>query len=415
MGWYIGLMSGTSMDGVDAVLARFQSTPSATAVSTASTPASSNTASPYTAHYEHAVSVPLPNALRDELLALNQTGTDELLRAARAAQALVGHYTQAVQQLLLETDLHPDDIIAIGAHGQTVRHLPAEGISIQLNAPALLAEQTGIDVIADFRSRDLAAGGQGAPLVPPFHALLFGSTQARAVVNIGGMANITVLAPQVSTHTQQCPTSIDRDMPQHNTSARFYGFDCGPGNVLMDLWCEKHLQKPYDHKGRWAASGQCQPALLDLLLAEPWLKQSPPKSTGRDLFNGPWLQQKLDALKAESISQQINPADIQATLLEFTVQTIVDAIAQWAPKTKQIIICGGGARNTQLMQRLTQQGAIRLDASVHSSAQFDIHPQHIEAYAFAWLAFAYDQKICAGYPEVTGARQSTYLGARYYK
>src|SRR5690625_7987867 len=183
-------------------------------------------------------------------MALNHSGHDELLRSARAPQALVGHYSQAVQQLLAEAHLHPADIIAIGAHGQTVRHHPNEGISIQLNAPALLAEQTGIDVIADFRSRDLAAGGQGAPLVPPFHALLFGSTQARAVVNIGGMANITVLAPQVSTRTQQCPTSIEREIPQHNTSARFYGFDCGPGNVLMYLWCEKHLQKPYEDKGR---------------------------------------------------------------------------------------------------------------------------------------------------------------------
>src|SRR5699024_10437375 len=326
-----------------------------------------------------------------------------------------------------ETDLRPTDIVAIGAHGQTVRHLPAEGISIQLNAPALLAEHTGIDVIADFRSRDLAAGGQGAPLVPPFHALLFGSAQARAVVNIGGMANITVLTPQdppqsqhdyaqiKSQQSRHSPTPTNADRSRNSTPPLFYGFDCGPGNVLMDLWCAEHQQKPFDHKGRWAASGHCHPDLLNILLADPWLRQPPPNATGRDLFNSPWLQQKLGALNPEQNPPQISPTDIQATLLEFTAQTIIDAIAQWAPETEQIIICGGGARNTRLVQRITEQAMKRVNASVHSSTEFGIHPQYIEAYAFAWLAFAYDKKISAGYLELTGARQSTYLGARYDK
>lgn len=384
MAWYIGLMSGTSMDGVDAVLARFDTPSTAASTTDKTTPPQPA----YTAHFQHAVSVPLPEDLCAELLALNQSGDNELLRAARASQALVGHYNRAVRQLLLESRLTPADIVAIGAHGQTVRHLPEEGISIQLNAPALLAEQTGIDVIADFRSRDLAAGGQGAPLVPPFHAYLFGSQQPRAIVNIGGMANITVL-----------------------NGHSFYGFDCGPGNVLMDLWCAQHLHEPFDRHGRWAASGRCLPELLNTLLAEPWLALPPPKSTGRDLFNSAWLLKNLEQLSAPAP----NPADVQATLLELTAHSIVQAIGQWAPDTEQLIICGGGARNTQLMQRLQQLASQKLNASTHSSAEFGIHPQYIEAYAFAWLAFAYDKKISAGYPQVTGARQPTCLGARYYK
>ncbi len=388
------------MDGVDAVLARFEAPSSpATAIETASQPPSDRIPA---AHFQHAVSISLPDALRHELMALNQSGPDELLRSARAAQALVGHYSQAVQQLLAEAHLHPADIIAIGAHGQTVRHHPNEGISIQLNAPALLAEQTGIDVIADFRSRDLAAGGQGAPLVPPFHALLFTGHEPRAVINIGGMANITRLAGQKPSK----PGQAEPGAP----APSFYGFDCGPGNVLMDLWCAQHRHEPYDHEGRWAASGRCHPTLLNALLAEPWLKLPPPKSTGRDLFNAPWLQQKLSTLSLHSVSA----ADIQATLLEYTTRSIIDALVQWAPDTQTLIICGGGALNSQLMRRLQQQAAQQLGATVHSSAEFDVHPQYLEAYAFAWLAFAYDQKINAGHPQVTGARQPTCLGARYY-
>ena len=384
MAWYIGLMSGTSMDGVDAVLARFDP-PSAQTPS----PSQASTWIPaYHAHFEHAVSVPLADELSAELLALNQAGENELLRAARAAQALVKHYSQAVHQLLSESQLKATDITAIGAHGQTVRHLPDEGISIQINAPALLAEQTGIDVIADFRSRDLAAGGQGAPLVPPFHAYLFGSPHPRAVVNIGGMANITVLEP-----------------------SSFYGFDCGPGNVLMDLWCARHLQQPFEKQGLWAASGRCHDKLLDTLLSEPWLKLCPPKSTGRDLFNLDWLQKNL----AAPAFQALSAADIQATLLEYTARSIIEALCRWAPHTQDIIICGGGAHNTYLMQRLQHLANHLLTASIHSSSEFGIHPQYIEAYAFAWLAFAYDKKINAGYPQVTGAHRPTCLGARYYK
>lgn len=400
--YYIGLMSGTSLDGVDAVLSRFGPNQKA--------------------QFLHAASVALPPELRARLLALNHSGPDELVGAARAAQALVQHYSLAVEQLLQQASLRPDAIAAIGAHGQTVRHLPAEGISIQINAPALLAEQTGIDVIADFRSRDLAAGGQGAPLVPPFHALLFAHSHPRAVVNIGGMANITVLAAHPpSLHSLNRPHSKDlkdgkpslhsqKQYAEQPSDPDFFGFDCGPGNVLMDLWCQQHLQKAYDHNGQWAASGQFNQTLLDLLMAEPWLSLPPPKSTGRDLFNAQWLAQKLSLY-----GQPITAADVQATLLAFTAQSIAAAITQWAPQSQELIICGGGAHNSQLLAVIEQQlAAHNLVATVRSSTALGIEPQYIEAFAFAWLAYAYDQKISAGHPQVTGANKKTVLGARYF-
>ena len=372
--YYIGLMSGTSMDAVDAVLGQFgpQQPPTFCA----------------------AASAPLPAALKSELLRLNHSGPDELMRAARAAQQLVAIYQQAVHQLLQDTQLTPQAIAAVGAHGQTVRHHPHEGISIQINAPALLAERCHIDVIADFRSRDLAAGGQGAPLVPPFHQLLFATDRPRGVLNIGGIANLTLLRP---------------DQPPK-------GFDTGPGNILMDYWIHRQQGLAFDRDGAWAAGGQPKPALLQQLLSEPWLAQPPPKSTGRDLFNPHWLQQQFNALPAplpEQLADHCPPElaqNIQATLLELTAQTISQAIERWAPDIHDLILCGGGAYNRQLHQRLDQL----LQRPVRRSTELGIDPQHIEAFAFAWLAYAYDQKICAGHPEVTGAHRATLLGARYY-
>lgn len=363
--YYIGIMSGTSIDAVDAVLASFDATGRPT--------------------FHGAASAPLPQALQDELLALNHPGIDELMRAAKAAQQLVNIYAQAVERLLHQTGQTPDNIVAIGAHGQTVRHQPEQGISLQINAPALLAERTGIDVIADFRTRDIAAGGQGAPLVPPFHALLFSARQPRSIVNIGGMANITYL-PGGDAHA-------------------ITGFDTGPGNVLMDNWCQRHLKQPYDAGGQWAARGQVHPLLLEQLLAEPWLALPPPKSTGRDLFNAQWLDTQLQA-----VGQTVPPADVQATLLALSAHTISQAIQRWAPDTAEVIVCGGGAHNTHLMNTLGHL----LDCPVRSSQYYGIDPQHMEAYAFAWLAYAHDHKICAGRPEVTGAYRKTCLGARYY-
>jgi len=363
--YYIGIMSGTSIDAVDAVLASFgpQVRP----------------------EFAAAVTVDLPAALQDELLALNHSGPDELIRAADAAQALAQIYAQAVHQLLEQNAHSRADIAAIGAHGQTVRHLPERGISLQLNAPALLAELTGIDVIADFRSRDLAAGGQGAPLVPAFHELLFSQSHPCTVLNVGGMANVTVL-PAAG-------------------AVGLTGFDTGPGNVLMDYWCQQHLQQPYDDGGQWAATGQTDPVLLAQLMAEPWLQQPPPKSTGRDLFNAQWLAQQLQAA-----GRALAPRDVQATLLALSVQSISQAITRWAPDTREVIVCGGGAYNSHLLGCLNRT----LQLPVKSSQDFGIAPQYIEAYAFAWLAYAYTQKICAGRPEVTGANKKTLLGARYY-
>ncbi|MEI8327063.1 MAG: anhydro-N-acetylmuramic acid kinase, partial [Betaproteobacteria bacterium] len=279
----IGLMSGTSMDGVDAVLADFSA------------------GKPRV--MQHA-SAALGDALRAELLALNTCGTDELHRAALAANGLVRIYAMLVEQLLTNSGTARTQVLAIGAHGQTVRHQPQRfdgcGYSIQLNNPALLAELTGIDVVADFRSRDVAAGGQGAPLVPAFHREMFAQADASvAVLNLGGIANLSVLAPLAAAASK-------RDV---------IGFDCGPGNALMDHWCQQHLGQPFDAGGQWAASGQVLGRLLQQLGADPFFALPAPKSTGRDLFNPHWLAHKLLA------HGQARAQDVQATLTELTAMS----------------------------------------------------------------------------------------------
>ena len=245
-------MSGTSLDGIDAVLARFDAKGHPTILSRAN--------------------VGLTQSLKEELLALNTSGSDELARAAKASNALVDLYAQAVEQALAQTSFAREEVMAIGAHGQTVRHCPQDGYTLQLNAPARLAELTGINVIADFRSRDVAAGGQGAPLVPMFHAGVFAASHTRVILNLGGIANITILRPNAE--------------PQ--------GFDTGPANALMDGWCKWHTGDPYDANGQWGTGGTIDQDLLDLLLeSEPWFAIPPPKSTGRDLFNLAWLEHRL--------------------------------------------------------------------------------------------------------------------------
>lgn len=359
---YIGLMSGTSIDGVDAVLADF---------------------SPAVPRIVAHASLSMPPALRQELLALNQPGDNELTRAALAGNELSRLYATACHQLLDEAGAAPEDIAAIGAHGQTVRHDPAQGYTLQLNAPALLAELAGIAVIADFRTRDVAAGGQGAPLVPGFHQAVFSSQQPRAVLNLGGMGNVTLLNP-------------GRDVR---------GFDTGPANVLLDLWCKKHTGRDYDDMGGWAAGGQRIPALLDALLDEPWLALPPPKSTGRDLFNESWLNQKLAPFAAMAPSAR----DVQATLQSFTVNTVARAIETWAPETRDMLVCGGGAKNSGLLSELEHA----LQRPVRSTADAGIAPQLVEALAFAWLAWAYEHGLPAGLPSVTGARHPSVLGCKY--
>jgi anhydro-N-acetylmuramic acid kinase len=361
---YIGLMSGTSVDGVDGVLVRLGDGAAPAVLASAS--------------------LPMPADLRRELLALNQSGDDELARAALAANALARLYAQAVAALLQQAGVAAGDVTAIGAHGQTVRHRPDLGYSVQLNAPAVLAELAGIDVVADFRSRDVAAGGQGAPLVPPFHAAIFGAPQGRAVLNLGGIANVTLLEPG---HAPR-------------------GFDTGPANVLLDGWCQRHLGRPYDADGRWAATGQVLAPLLEQMLAsEPWFALPPPKSTGRDLFNMQWLDDRLAAFDGPKPA----PQDVQATLQRLTARTVANAVDAAAAGTQEVFVCGGGARNPGLMREL----AYCLQRPVHATDALGVPAQEVEALAFAWLAQAFVQRRPAGLPAVTGARGPRILGALY--
>ena len=370
----IGLMSGTSMDGVDGVLAEF-----------------SADGAPRVLRDTHA---PMPPALAAALLALNKPGgSDELQRGALAANALVRVQAQVVAALLQGAGVAATGgaagvaagVAAIGSHGQTVRHRPGEfdatGFTIQLNNPALLAELTGIDVVADFRSRDVAAGGQGAPLVPAFHQAVFGGVEQRAVLNLGGIANLTLLGEPLR------------------------GFDCGPASALMDHWCRLHTGRPFDEDGRWAASGRVDAALLARLLADPFFAKAPPKSTGRDLFNPDWLAAAL-----ASTSTAPSPVDVQATLLELTARSVVDALRAGAPQTCELLACGGGAFNGALMGRLA---ALWPGLRVASTAEAGLPPQQVEATAFAWLAWRFLQRLPGNHPDVTGAGGPRILGALY--
>lgn len=349
-------MSGTSTDAVDAVLADASMQIIASA------------------------SIAIPTQLQNTLIGLNTPGPNELETAAIAANDLVDIYTTAVIELLRKSQLQASAIAAIGAHGQTVRHAPARGFSIQLNAPARLAEKTGITVVADFRSRDIAAGGQGAPLVPAFHAKIFGQNQHKAVLNLGGIANLTILDQEIS------------------------GFDTGPANMLMDAWAKIHIQQDYDIDGKFAANGRCNQKLLKAMLAEPWLQLAPPKSTGRDLFNLAWLEQKIAAT-----ADQITPADTQKTLLHLTVSSICDAIDNYAPDIREIIVCGGGAKNPLLMATLAEQSQRQISYSI----SYGIDEQQMEALAFAWFAQANLAGIKICLPTVTGARHANIAGCIY--
>jgi len=350
---FIGLMTGTSLDGIDAVLADFSSP----------TPL-------IRGHAHHR----LADELRDELLRLNRPGQNELHRAAVAGQHLAHAYAEAVGDLLLAADVEPQAVRAIGAHGQTVRHQPEAGYTIQINAPATLAELSGIDVIADFRSRDIAAGGQGAPLAPAFHAAAFRGGAPRAVVNIGGISNLTGLPP------------LGIDSP-------VLGFDCGPGNVLMDAWALEHLGEPVDRDGRWAAGGH----------VHPYFALAPPKSTGRDRFNPAWLESKRTGFGAD-------PRDVQATLTQLTATVIGDAIGRHFAEAADVIVCGGGAFNVTLMRMLAEACAPR---TVMTSDRLGVAADQVEALAFAWLAREFVEQRSANLPAVTGARGPRLLGARY--
>ena len=358
--FYIGLMSGTSLDGIDAVLVDLGQTRPVQSAK----------------HY-----LPFDDALKDALLALHEPSNNELHQAQLIGNQLARLYSAAVEGVLAAAKLSNADIKALGCHGQTIRHCPEHGYTLQIGNAALLAELTGITVVSDFRSRDIAAGGQGAPLVPAFHdKVLRHPGIHRVIVNIGGISNLTDLAPGK-------PTT---------------GFDCGPGNLLMDAWCMQHLGKSYDPGGAWAASGEMLPALLERMLNEPFFSQPPPKSCGRDLFNLTWLQNKLNGSGAAE--------DVQATLLELTCRAIAQSVQRHCSGAKEIYLCGGGAHNLTLRNRLA---VLLQGCSVRTTDDLGVDGDYLEAIAFAWLARQALHGEPASLPLVTGARHACILGAVY--
>ncbi len=365
-GLYIGLMSGTSLDGIDGVLAEFP-----------------NSGPPRV--LAHAA-IALPPDLRAALLALNQAANDEIHAMAQASLALASLYAEAVRSVLAASGTAAKDVRAIGAHGQTIRHRPDIGYTLQLNAPAHLAEASGIAVVADLRSRDVAAGGQGAPLVPAFHASLFGTRQECVIVNLGGIANITALIP----------------------GQAVIGYDTGPANILLDAWCLRHTSQTYDKDGKFAASGLVDAGLLTYLLdSEPWFALPPPKSTGREQFNMQWLEQRLDTWQARS--GPLAPADVQATLQALTACTVAQEIRKQAPGCTRVWVCGGGAHNPGLIRALASQ----LSCPVSATDRMGVPAQQMEALAFAWLAKQHVEHQPGNLPDVTGARGPRILGAYY--
>ncbi len=360
---FIGLMSGTSLDGVDAVLVDLASSrPRLIADS----------------------QVAFDASLRGELLALNTSGADEIGRAALAGIALAKCYAAAVDAVLAASKAPASSILAIGCHGQTVRHRPELGYTTQIGNAALLAELTGIRVVCDFRSRDVAAGGQGAPLAPAFHAALFADpAEDRAALNLGGIANLSWL-----------PREGD-----------VIGFDSGPGNCLLDLWAARHLGTAHDAGGAWAAAGTLLPDLLERMLGEPYFAAPPPKSTGRDLFNAAWLDGMLRGGE--------NAQAVQATLLELTARSAAHALARHCRGVRRVIVCGGGAKNAALMRRLAELVELAAPAALAASDHMGIAPQLVEATGFAWLAKRTLEGLPGNLPAVTGARGPRVLGACY--
>lgn len=357
-------MSGTSLDGVDAVLAKFSKSGQPTVLAHAS--------------------LPYSDEIRSSLLDLQSPGFNELARAASMASRLTRLYADVVYSILERAHTSPADVAAIGCHGQTIRHEPNAGYTIQLANLALLAELTTIDTVGDFRGRDIAAGGQGAPLVPAFHDVVFRDAHApRVIVNIGGIANLTFLGPN------------------HD---RVLGFDVGPGNILLDGWCQRHTAKPYDAEGQWAATGQCCQPLLQALLSDAYFSQSPPKSTGRDYFNLNWLDAHLFNYP------KFAPYDVQATLVDLTAQSIACAISHHASSACEIYVCGGGALNTTLFHRL---GNLLPTHSLYTTEALGLPVMQVEATAFAWLAYQHIHHRTANLPIVTGARAKRILGALY--
>jgi len=367
MALFIGVMSGTSLDGIDIAIIDFADD---------------------SMQLLAAETFPFSDSLRLDLLKLINSGRTHLQQLGQIDMALGHAYSDAILQLLSETHIKAEDINAIGCHGQTIYHAPdaAYPFSMQIGNAHVVAEKTGIDTIADFRQRDMVLGGQGAPLVPAFHQALFHDAKCnRVIANIGGIGNITVL-PADSTQ----PVS---------------GFDTGPGNVLLDQWYQQHHNDLYDENGQWARDGEVNQALLKLLMSDPFLRQSAPKSTGREHFNLNWLTEKLT-----EFDTPIKARAVQKTLLQMTANSISDAILQYAAETDEVYVCGGGAHNAVLMQALTNALPTM---SVDTTAALGLAPDWVEACAFAWLAKQTIQHQTGNLPAVTGASKPTILGAVY--
>ena len=364
-GLFLGLMSGTSLDGVDAILVRFEPG----------------------LKIEFARTYDLPPTLVQKLLSLSQTDANIHLDDVGRLDTELGQcFADIVLQCLRDANVDAESIVAIGSHGQTLRHAPTgkHPFTMQLGDAHIIAEQTGIDTVADFRRRDVAAGGQGAPLVPAFHAAVFSNAnEDRAVLNIGGIANLTLLP---------------RD-------GLVRGFDTGPGNGVMDAWCRQHLGKNYDTDGRFASSGKIHADLLDACLKDDWFRLAPPKSTGRDQFNLGWLKTKMSGL-------EISPADVQATVTVLTARTIADALKAQMPNCQRVMVCGGGSRNPVLMQHLQD---LLSPMQIGTTASYGLDPDYVEAAAFAWLAREAIANRPGNLPAVTGAKGLRVLGVLYPK
>ena len=367
MSIYVGLISGTSMDAIDAVLVDLHRQPP-TLLST----------------HLHSIPDRLERAL-DQAITDSPPDAELIWRLDRELGEL---FAQAALTLLDRTGVRATEVRAIGSHGQTVRHHPDAAIpyTVQIGDPNTIAELTGITTVADFRRRDVAAGGQGAPLAPPFHHSMFARAgEPRVIVNIGGISNVTVLGANLD------------DPPK--------GFDTGPGNTLLDGWCRRHRGTRFDEGGRWAAGGRADPRLLEGLSDDSFFALDPPKSTGRELFNSTWLDERL-----REHPSQIRAEDVQRTLCELTARTVADAITQYASESKTVLVCGGGAKNPVVMQSLSANLPSR---TVESTAAHGLEPDWIEAIAFAWLAKRALAGETGNVPEVTGARRRVVLGAIY--
>jgi anhydro-N-acetylmuramic acid kinase len=363
MALYLGMMSGTSMDAIDASLVDFEATPLRIVASSATA---------FEPSLKRRIAALVDSADRVSLDELGQI--DIALARAFAASA---------NELLRTAGVAAAAVAAIGSHGQTIRHRPDLPLpfTLQIGDPSTLAEATGITVVADFRRRDVAAGGQGAPLLPVFHDQVFRSdAEDRAIVNLGGIGNITVLS----------------------RNAPVTGFDTGPGNRLLDAWIAQHRGLDYDAGGEWAATGTCDEALLLRLLDEPYLSLAPPKSTGRELFNLPWLTDRLAGVERR-------PQDVQATLREFTAASVADAVRRFTPGAA-LYVCGGGARNQGLLDAIARRVAPN---RVASTALLGLDPDYVEAVAFAWFARRTQAGLTSSAGSVTGARGARILGGIY--